>query len=416
MKRTRLSLNQVPAFQKPLTRVLLGASMLALTAGCWATAAHAQETPGNAPVTAGARAEAGASHEAAGGAEGEKEKGEKVSIETPTWITPLLKQIWYSGPAEITAAGSDAGSSLQGQKVQMEYEDEESHRKYPITATIVKVGDAKPEAGAHTEHVKTEGGQEVALVSPTVSFAWAKAFPEQVVIALLSMLGMALIAGGLARNLTRIPNRKQAALEFIYTFIEPRIEELIGPHYKKYVPLIMTLFLYIFVINVMGIIPGWKSPTSNINVTAALALLVVVYVQYEGIRANGIGGYLKHFMGEPAWLAPLNFPLHIIGEFAKLLSLTLRLFGNIFGEDVVIVILTYLAILFTKGFIPFQFPMYLFGIFTSFVQAMVFSILACIYIALMTTHEDHAHGHGHDHGDDGGHIEASAGYAPATPA
>ena len=116
------------------------------------------------------------------------------------------------------------------------------------------------------------------------------------------------------------------------------------------------------------------------------------------------------------WLAPLNFPLHIIGEFAKLLSLTLRLFGNIFGEDVVIVILTYLAILFTKGFIPFQFPMYLFGIFTSFVQAMVFSILACIYIALMTTHEDHAHGHGHDHGDDGGHIEASAGYAPATPA
>jgi F-type H+-transporting ATPase subunit a len=115
-----------------------------------------------------------------------------------------------------------------------------------------------------------------------------------------------------------------------------------------------------------------------------------------------------HFVGDPWWLGPLNFPIHVVGEVAKLLSLTIRLFGNIFGEDVVIVILIFLAGMFTKGLIPFQAPMYLLAIFTSFVQAMVFSILTCVYIALMTTHEE-GHGHAeHGHDEHGGLHEGHA--------
>jgi F-type H+-transporting ATPase subunit a len=188
-----------------------------------------------------------------------------------------------------------------------------------------------------------------------------------------------------------------------YSQLDTFVRDLIGPTYKKYVPLIGTAFLYIFFMNAAGLIPGWMSPTSNINITAGLALVVEVYTQIEGIRVNGVVGYLKHFMGEPWWLFWLNFPIHVIGELAKLLSLTIRLFGNIFGEDVVIVILIALS----PSIVPLPAPMYFFGIFTSLVQALVFSILTSVYIALMTVHdeghgehghEDHGHGHGgHEH-------------------
>jgi F-type H+-transporting ATPase subunit a len=171
------------------------------------------------------------------------------------------------------------------------------------------------------------------------------------------------------------------------------------------VPLVATIFIYVLIMNLVGLIPGWKSPTANINVTAGMAIVVMVYVQYEGIRVNGFGGYLRHFMGDPLWLAPLNFPLHIIGEVARVLSLSVRLFGNIFGEDVVLAILIILAGMFTKGLVPFQAPMYLLALFTSFVQAMVFSILASVYLALMTTHEDHGHGHGEHGHDDHAHED-----------
>jgi F-type H+-transporting ATPase subunit a len=114
-------------------------------------------------------------------------------------------------------------------------------------------------------------------------------------------------------------------------------------------------------------------------------------VQYCGFRAHGIK-YLKHFLGEPLWLAPLMLPIHVIGELARPLSLTIRLFGNIFGEDMVIIIL----ILITKEVIgtfllPAQFPMMLFGVFTSFVQALVFSMLVAIYISVATEQHEEAH-------------------------
>jgi len=145
----------------------------------------------------------------------------------------------------------------------------------------------------------------------------------------------------------------------------------------------------------VGVIPLWKTPTANLNVTVAMALTTIVYVHYHGIRANGIGGYLKHYLGEPIWMWPLNLPIHIIGEIARPISLSLRLFGNMFGEDTVIAILIMLAA--PLWIIPAQFPMILLTIFTSFVQAMVFTMLTCTYIAgFVAHHEHHPPGHEHD--------------------
>src|SRR5207253_1295786 len=164
-----------------------------------------------------------------------------------------------------------------------------------------------------------------------------KIIPEEVLISLGMTVLIILAVVLLTRRLdVRRPSRVQAALELIVTSLQNMAVGMIGPDGLRYLPVVGTLFIYILVLNLSGIIPLWKSPTANLNVTVALALTTMVYVHYHAIRANGIVGYFKHYMGDPIWMAPLNFPLHIIGELARPISLSLRLFGNIFGEDTVI--------------------------------------------------------------------------------
>lgn len=370
--------------------------------------AFAQERGATPPA-----ANAPAAHAEGGAAEGHgeaKTEEEGVSIHLPSWIYGTLKQAWYRGPATLAADGAvaeDGGAvdaaSLKGAQVEYRYEDHHAHGSpkpvFDIRPVVGAVGGRTSAIGAKTEHVSINGRQ-VTLINPTVTFAYQGMFPEHLVISLWTAICIALVAFFLTRNLERIPSRRQAFVEFFYTAADSFVRDLIGPHYKKYLPLAMTAFIYILVMNLAGLLPGWTSATANINVTAGLALVVVPYVQWEGIRANGIVGYLKHFAGEPWWLVPLNFPIHAIGEAAKLLSLSIRLFGNIFGEDVVLVIMMYLSYLATKGYVPFQLPMCLLAAFTSFVQALVFTILTCVYINLMTSHaEEHeSHGAGHSHG------------------
>jgi F-type H+-transporting ATPase subunit a len=204
------------------------------------------------------------------------------------------------------------------------------------------------------------------------------------------------------------PSKTQAALEVGVSALQNMVTGLIGPEGLRYLPMVGTIFIYILFMNLAGLIPLWKSPTANLNVTLSLALIAFIYVQYHGIRANGLVGYLKHFVGEPVWMAPLNFPLHIMGELARPISLCFRLFGNIFGEDTVVAILIMLG----AGFLlPIHFPMLFLVIFTSFVQAMVFTMLTCVYLAGFVTHEE---GHGHEHGHEPGVIHDSP--LPAPPA
>jgi len=344
-------------------------------------------------------------HAEEGHGEGEH-KEEGVSIHLPTWIyTPLL-YLWTQGPASLTASGALdregnpippdqlVGTQIPGYK----FHPHGSQRTFNIRPTIKEIGTVTSAGSAPVQEIELDS-QQVTLIDPQVKLAWEAMFPEAIVVSWIILLCIMAVTAWLVKHLKVLPNRKQALVEQIHEFLDNNIGDLIGPGYRRYLPIISAAFIYIFAMNLAGIIPGWASPTANINVASGMALVVFLYVQYEGIRVNGFVGYLKHFVGEPIWMAPLNVMIHVIGELARLLSLSIRLFGNIFGEDVVIVILMYLAALFTKGFIPFQWPMYLLAIFTSLVQALVFAILTSVYLALATEHHHEAEHHGEGHGD-----------------
>jgi F-type H+-transporting ATPase subunit a len=225
-------------------------------------------------------------------------------------------------------------------------------------------------------------------------------FPEEVLLGVVVMLLIGLVCFLLTRRLDlRRPSKAQAALELVVSALQNMAVGLIGSDGMRYLPFVGTLFIYILLMNLVGVIPLWKTPTANLNVTVALAITTMVYVHYHALRVNGIGGYLRHYAGDSIWMAPLLFPIHVIGELARPISLSLRLFGNMFGEDTVIAILIMLAA--SLWIIPIQFPMILLTIFTSFVQAMVFTMLSCTYIAGFVAHdESHASGHKHGTGDE----------------
>lgn len=214
------------------------------------------------------------------------------------------------------------------------------------------------------------------------------------------------------------PRGLQNVLELIVEGFTRFSETIIGPQGPKYVPLIATFFVFILLNNYCALIPGFVSPTATLNLTLALALTAFCSVQYFAITQNGLGGYLYHFAGSPkdiiGWaLAPLMFVLELLGECVKPLSLGMRLFGNIFGEDTVIAQLSLLALslggwhivhghleqagAWWAAFVPIQFPMMLFALFGGLVQALVFTMLTSIYISLLTSHEHEGHeAHGHE--------------------
>ena len=130
-----------------------------------------------------------------------------------------------------------------------------------------------------------------------------------------------------------------------------------------------TIALFILVCNLGGIIPGFYSPTANLNTNLSMALVVFLLTHIVGVRIHGVK-YIKQFMGPVWWMAPLMIPVEIIGHLARPLSLTMRLFGNIFGEDLVLIVLLFL--------VPFlmPIPMLVLMIFTSVLQAFVFTLLA----------------------------------------
>lgn len=199
------------------------------------------------------------------------------------------------------------------------------------------------------------------------------------------------------------PGPFQNFLEMAAEGLQGFICEVLGERGKKYVPFIGTLFLYILFQNLLGLIPGMKSATSSLNTTVGLAITVFFYVQWTGLRENGLWGYFHHLMGSPndlvGWLmVPLNLPLHILEEFIKPLSLSLRLFGNILGEDSLIAAFVTLGIASLAFFhlpvgLPLQFPFMMLAVLTGTIQALVFSLLSTIYISLMLPHEEHESHH-----------------------
>jgi F-type H+-transporting ATPase subunit a len=206
-----------------------------------------------------------------------------------------------------------------------------------------------------------------------------------------------LVAHLAARNPRMIPGRLQNVVEMVVEGLSNFIVGVLGPEGRGFVPFLGTLFVYILAMNLSGVLPLGKSPTSSPNTTVALALCVFAYVHFIGLTRNGPVGYLKHLAGNPKslveWLfVPLMLPIHVIGEIARPVSLSLRLFGNVTGEDVLLFAfcslgVTTLAAIGSPVGIPFQVPFILLAFMTSFIQALVFTLLSTIYILLWLPHE-----------------------------
>lgn len=232
-----------------------------------------------------------------------------------------------------------------------------------------------------------------------------------------------LLAGLSAKATARIragdidPGPPSGLLNFIEYTVEGLtsfVTGIIGPHGAKYVPLVGTFFLFILMNNYLALIPGLLAATSTLNMTLALGITAFCSVQYFGIKENGLKGYLLHFAGSPkdviGWcMSVLLFPLEVIGELVKPLSLSMRLFGNIFGEDTVVLQIM-LFVLGLGGWqlyhgtvqnpggwwvvaLPLQLPMMAFALFGGLIQALVFTMLTCIYISLLTSHDEGHHEH-----------------------
>jgi len=317
-------------------------------------------------------------------------------------------------PARATAQ-TEAAAPMLEQHGDEAAQGGASHEADPHAAGGEAAGDhgatAHEEGGHGGGHGEAEGPQKFANVITILArafpdAAWAHWLHEWEVI-LFSLFFAALItfvARAAAAKGEMIPGRFQAAVEGLaqagYDFITGILGEKHGP---RFVPFLGTLFIYILCMNYAGLVPFLDSPTSSLNVTVALAVTVFFYAQYIGFRELGVVGWLDHLAGNPrtliSWLmVPLMLPIHVLGEFAKPISLAARLFGNVFGEDMLLVAFATLGVttLAATGLpfgLPLQLPFMFLALLTGAIQAMIFTVLSTIYILLMLPHDDHEHEH-----------------------
>ncbi len=176
------------------------------------------------------------------------------------------------------------------------------------------------------------------------------------------------------------PGSLQHVMEGIEGFVDDLGKEIIGHHYHKYVPYLVTLGLFILSCNLIGLVPGMESPTGVPVVPLGCALVTWFYYHIQGLRENGFG-YVKHFMGPVWWLAPLMFPIEIFSHLARVLSLTIRLFANMFAGEMVTLVFFSL--------IPLGVPIIFQGLHigVAFIQTYIFVLLACVYLSEATAHE-----------------------------
>lgn len=176
------------------------------------------------------------------------------------------------------------------------------------------------------------------------------------------------------------PGNVQHVAEMIHGFIGEQSESIVGHGYERFTTYLTVLFLFILVGNLMGLVPGLESPTANAVVPLGFALVTFFYYHYHGIRSNGLS-YYKQFVGPVWWLYPLMLPIEIISHFARVLSLTVRLYANMFAGDMVT--LAFFSLI-PVG-VPLVFLALHFGV--AIIQAYVFMILATVYLSLAVAHD-----------------------------
>jgi F-type H+-transporting ATPase subunit a len=219
-----------------------------------------------------------------------------------------------------------------------------------------------------------------ALVKPLLGFA----VPDHVIMALLVLLVSCIAFPLISRRISKEnPGNVQQFLELIVGGLRNLLDDIVGPHSERFLYIIGAFAVFIFVSNIFGLFFFLQPPTGNINTTFGLGLIAFLYYNYQGIRTQGFVHYIAHFAGPIWWLAPLMFPIEIIGHFARILSLGMRLFGNIFGEHTATGIF--------MGMLPFvvPWPMMGLGIFGAFLQTFVFIMLTMVYIGGAVATEEH---------------------------
>jgi F-type H+-transporting ATPase subunit a len=176
------------------------------------------------------------------------------------------------------------------------------------------------------------------------------------------------------------PSAVQHLAEMTHEFVSEQGESIIGEGYARFTSYLTALGLFILVSNLLGLVPGLKSPTADVVVPLGFALVTFVYYHYNGVRANG-WGYVKQFLGPVWWLYPLLLPIEIISHFARILSLTVRLFANMLAGD--------LLTLAFFSLIPIGIPLVFLGLHlgVAIIQAYVFFLLASVYLSMAVAHE-----------------------------
>lgn len=204
-----------------------------------------------------------------------------------------------------------------------------------------------------------------------------------------------------ARKRQMVPGAFQNAVEFFVDSFRHAIVSVLGSKGEKYVPFLGTLFIYILFMNLAGLIPFMLSPSANLNTTIGLAICVFCLVQYLNIKHMGVGGFLYHMAGEPknalGWgMSPLLFFTELLNQVSRPVTLSLRLFGNILGEDILIGAFALFGVAIiglhnSPVGIPLQIPAMFMSLLFSFMQALVFTLLSTVYILLAIQHTDEQH-------------------------
>lgn len=202
---------------------------------------------------------------------------------------------------------------------------------------------------------------------------------------LLTAAIVLVIAKMATSNLRLVPTGAQNVMEAYLSGVLAMGADVMGKaEARRYLPLVATIGLFVGIANVIGIIPGFEAPSAFLDFTLALALVVFVYYNFEGIRRNGLISYFKHFMGPVWWLAWLMFPIEIVSHISRIISLSFRLFGNVKGDDMFLMVILMLA--------PWLLPMIPFALLTfmAFLQAFIFMMLTYVYLGgAVLLHDEH---------------------------
>jgi len=179
------------------------------------------------------------------------------------------------------------------------------------------------------------------------------------------------------------PGNAQHLAEMVHEFVSSQAEQVMGHGYERHLPVLTGLLLFILFCNCIGLFPGVETPTANPSVPLGLALFTFAYYNWYGVRTQGPIGYIKHFMGPVWWIAPLMFPIEIISHLARIMSLTVRLYANMFASD----LLTLVFFSLVPPVIPIVFLGLHFGV--ALIQSYIFMLLTTIYLAEATAHPEH---------------------------